>query len=69
MVPAATPPPIVERLRAEVMDGLATTEMRERFVSIGVELAPGGPAAFQALLRQERALFGPVIQKLGIRAE
>ncbi|MDO9713338.1 Bug family tripartite tricarboxylate transporter substrate binding protein [Paracraurococcus lichenis] len=69
MLPAGTPQPILDRLLAEVMAGFATEEMKERFVGIGVELAPIGPDGFRSLLRAEAALFGPVIKQLGIRAE
>ncbi len=69
MAPIATPAPILDRLRDEVLAGLVTPEMRAPFASIGVDVAPEGPEAFRALLRKERALFGPVIRQLGIRAE
>jgi tripartite-type tricarboxylate transporter receptor subunit TctC len=69
MAPIATPAPILARLRDEVLAGLVTPEMKAPFATIGVDLAPEGPEAFQALLRRERALFGPVIRQLGIRAE
>ena len=45
------------------------TELRERLASIGVEVDPQGPEAFGAQLRDSWALFRPVIQQLGIRAE
>ncbi|TCZ66808.1 Bug family tripartite tricarboxylate transporter substrate binding protein [Roseicella aquatilis] len=69
MLPAGTPQPILDRLLAEVEAGLATQEMRERFLGVGVELAPQGPDGFRSLLRAEAALFGPIIRQLGIRAE
>jgi tripartite-type tricarboxylate transporter receptor subunit TctC len=69
MVPAATPTPIIDRLLAEVMQGFATAEVKERFLGIGIELAPIGPDGFRTLLRNQAALFGPVIRQLGIRAE
>ncbi len=69
MVAAGTPRPIIDRLFQEVKAGLATTELRERFASIGVEVDPQGPEAFGAQLRGLWALFRPVIQQLGIRAE
>src|SRR3954465_5915182 len=40
MVPAGTPQPIIDRLWAEVRDGLAQPVLRERFEGIAVELAP-----------------------------
>ena len=69
MVPAGTPPPIIDRLWAEVRDGLASPELRSRFETITVEVGPRGPAEFAAQLRALWALFGPLIRQLGIRAE
>jgi len=69
MVQAATPRPIVDRLFEEVRKGLATAELRDRFASIGMEVGPRGPEEFGAMLRDQAALFGPLIRQLGIRAE
>jgi tripartite-type tricarboxylate transporter receptor subunit TctC len=69
MVPAGTPQPIVDRLWAEVRDGLATREVRERFEAIAIELDPLDPAGFMAQIREQWAQFGPLIRQLGIRAE
>ncbi|RAI60401.1 Bug family tripartite tricarboxylate transporter substrate binding protein [Roseicella frigidaeris] len=69
MVPTGTPQPILDRLLAEVLAGFATSEVKERFLGIGVELAPIGPEGFRRLLAAEATLFGPVIRQLGIRAE
>jgi tripartite-type tricarboxylate transporter receptor subunit TctC len=69
MVPAGTPRPIIDRLHAEVRDGLATPELRDRFGSIGMEVEVRGPEAFLSQMRELWALFGPLIRQLGIRAE
>jgi tripartite-type tricarboxylate transporter receptor subunit TctC len=69
MVPAGTPQPIIDRLYAEVRDGLAIPEIRERFEGIGMEVGVRGPDAFAAQLRDLAGTFGPLIQQLGIRAE
>jgi tripartite-type tricarboxylate transporter receptor subunit TctC len=70
MVPAGTPRPIIERLHAEIRDGLARPELRDRFAAIGMEVAGvRGPGAFMAQLRELWATFGPLIKQLGIRAE
>ncbi|WP_158291929.1 Bug family tripartite tricarboxylate transporter substrate binding protein [Paracraurococcus ruber] len=69
LLPVATPRPILDRLQAELEAGFATQEMKDRFLSIGVELDPIGPDGFRALLRKEAALFGPAIRQMGIRAE
>lgn len=70
MVPTGTPASIVERLHAEIRDGLARPELRGRFTAIGLEIAGvRGPEAFMAQLRELWATFGPLIKQLGIRAE
>ena len=69
MVQAATPRPIIDRLFEEVKAGLATAELRDRFAGIGMEVGPLRPEEFAALLRDQKALFSPLIRQLGIRAE
>jgi len=69
MVPAGTPAPIVDRLLAEVQQGLATPALRRHFEAIGVEVHGRGPVEFRALLQQLSGIFGPLIRELGIRAE
>ena len=70
MVPAGTPGPVVERLHAEIREGLARPELRDRFAAVGMEVAGvRGPEAFMAQLRELWATFGPLIKQLGIRAE
>ena len=69
MVPAGTPQPIIDRLVAEIRAGLATPALRKQFESVGVEVDPLGPEPFLAMLRNLWGGFGPLIQKLGIRAE
>ncbi|MDN3567733.1 tripartite tricarboxylate transporter substrate binding protein [Paeniroseomonas aquatica] len=69
MTTAGTPAPIIDRLLAEVTDGLATPELRERFAALGMEVGVLGPEAFRTMLRAQWELFGGLIRQLGIRAE
>ena len=69
MTTAGTPAPIIDRLLAEVTDGLATPELRERFSALGMEVGVLGPEAFRTMLRAQWELFGGLIRQLGIRAE
>jgi tripartite-type tricarboxylate transporter receptor subunit TctC len=62
LAPAATPPAVITRLNAEFVKALNAPDIRERFAKIGVDPAPGTPAALQALIRQETALWAKVIQ-------
>ena len=69
MGPANLPPAIVQRLVTEMEVGLATPQMRERLGTIGIETDPRGPAAFAALLLEQKTLLQPLIRQLGIRAD
>ncbi len=69
MVPAGTPRPIIDRLAAEVRQGLAAPALRRQFEAIGVEVEGRGPDEFMALLRELWGTFGGLIRQLGIRAE
>ena len=69
MAPAATPKPVLDRLVAVMEQALATPMVRERLAQIGLEPEARGPAAFTALLHEQRNLLQPLIQQLGIRAE
>jgi tripartite-type tricarboxylate transporter receptor subunit TctC len=69
MVPAGTPQPVVERIFAEIRDGMAIPEIRQRYEAVGFDIDPLGPDAMTAKLRELWDLFGPLIRQLGIRAE
>jgi tripartite-type tricarboxylate transporter receptor subunit TctC len=69
MVPAGTPRPIIDRLVAEVQQGLATPALRKHFEAIGVEIEARGPDEFRTLLHELREIFGRVIRQLGIRVD
>lgn len=69
MTTAGTPQPIIDRLLAEVKEGLATAELKERFGTLGVEVDVRGPDEFAGMLRAQSGLFGGLIRQLGIRAE
>ncbi|MBV1795749.1 tripartite tricarboxylate transporter substrate binding protein [Siccirubricoccus sp. G192] len=69
MAPAGTPKPILDRLGAEVRQGLATPALRRHFEAIGVEVEARGPEEFRALLRELWGTFGDLIRQLGLRLE
>ncbi|HWT08042.1 MAG TPA: tripartite tricarboxylate transporter substrate binding protein [Roseomonas sp.] len=69
MGPAALPRPIIERLSAEVVEGMAVPEVRSRFESISVEPIPRATAPFATYLGEQRALFQGIIQRANIRLD
>ncbi len=69
MAPAGLPQPIVDRLSEEMMAMMATTQMRERFAAVGVEVDARPAAAFATYLREQTELFREAVRRAGIRPE
>ncbi|MCC6533693.1 MAG: tripartite tricarboxylate transporter substrate binding protein [Burkholderiales bacterium] len=67
--PAATPAPIMAQLNAEIGRILATEEIRRRLSAEGAEPAPLPAADFNALLKNEIALWSRIVKERGIVAE
>jgi tripartite-type tricarboxylate transporter receptor subunit TctC len=69
LAPAATPRAIVRRLNAEVNKVLTEPDVKERFNTLGYEIAGGAPEQFGEWLRIESAKWGKVIRDNHITAE
>jgi tripartite-type tricarboxylate transporter receptor subunit TctC len=69
VVLAATPPPIVKRLNAELARILAMPDIRKSFMDQGAELGGGTPEAFGAFMRAESARWLAVVKQAGIKPE
>ena len=67
--PAGTPPEIVARLSASIRAALARPEMRERFLALGLEPAPGSPEELGAFLRAELVKWEKLVKDAGIPPE
>jgi len=67
--PAGTPPVIIARLNAEVVKILNTPEVRERMLQQGAEPAPGTPAQFTQLIRDDTVRWAKVIKASGAKAD
>ncbi|WP_338664478.1 tripartite tricarboxylate transporter substrate binding protein [Pararoseomonas sp. SCSIO 73927] len=69
MVPARTPPAIVERLNAAAMGALADPEVRARLAEQGTEPLGSTPEEYGRILREETARWGRVIAESGVRLD
>jgi tripartite-type tricarboxylate transporter receptor subunit TctC len=69
IVPAGTPPSIVETLNAAIAGGLRTPQMRENFTRIGAEPAPGTPADFANFIVAESRKWGAIAKTAGIEPQ
>jgi tripartite-type tricarboxylate transporter receptor subunit TctC len=68
-VPVKTPASIVQRLNQELNLVLARSDIREKFLGVGMELVGGTPAYFDQVIKVDTARMGKVIKAVGIRAE
>lgn len=64
--PSGTPEPIIQRLNEAMIKALATAEAHKEFEDIGVEVVTSSPAALTAELKQQAAIWGPLIERVGV---
>ena len=69
VVPAATPAPVIAKINSEVNAALATSELKERLMTQGVEARGGKPEEFAAFLRQEIPKWSKVVRESGAKAD
>ncbi len=67
--PAHTPAALVRRLNQETLRVLRTAEVKDKFLSAGVEAAGTTPEHFGTLVKTEMARLGKVVRDAGIRVE
>jgi len=65
--PAKTPRAVIERLNGTINRVLP--ELRERYANIGMDIAGGTPAQFDAFLRSERDKWARVVKISGAKVE
>ncbi len=68
-VPAGTPAALVQRLNAEIVRFLHSTEAKEKFLSVGVESAGTSPEQLTITMSAEMSRMGKVIRDAGIRED
>jgi tripartite-type tricarboxylate transporter receptor subunit TctC len=69
-VPAGTPSPVIQRLHAAAVSGLAKPEVREKIAVQGMDPTPSAsPEAFEADIRAEAPALERMIRESGARVE
>ena len=69
-MPKGAPAPVVEKLNAELIRIAKLPSVREKMASQGIDLMPAAPpAAVDRLVRDELALWVPIIKASGATAE
>lgn len=69
VVPAQTPQAIVEQLNTSLVNTLNRPSIQEKLVSIGLEVTPSTPAQMREYSQAERAKWGEVIERVGIKLD
>lgn len=67
--PKGTDPLIIEKLNAEINNGLTDPALRARLVNLGVTIVGGPTADFAKLIERESARWSTVIRTAGIKPE
>jgi len=65
LTPAGTPADVVKKLADATKVALATHEVREKFVSLGMIPVSSSPAEFAKVIADDRTYWGPIIAGLG----
>ena len=68
VAPAKMPEALIRKVSADVVEILAMPDMKAKFDTLGMELAPQGPAEFDAYIGKEYAKWSKVIKDAGIEA-
>ncbi|MFC3337255.1 Bug family tripartite tricarboxylate transporter substrate binding protein [Paracandidimonas soli] len=66
VVPKGTPQPIIDKLNAALNNALRTDSARETMSKLGAVAAPGTPADFRTLIRNEQIKYRDLIESANI---
>jgi tripartite-type tricarboxylate transporter receptor subunit TctC len=67
--PAGTPRPIIDRLNADLVRTMQSTEVREKLAPIGADLTVGTPDDFEVTLREELVRWGKLVKETGLKID
>jgi len=66
VVPAATPPAVVRKVSADVLKAAKAPDLRDKFATLGLEVAPLGGPEFGTFIRQETERIRGIVEKAHI---
>jgi Uncharacterized protein conserved in bacteria len=69
MVPAATPPDVIDKLSAATTRFLALPDTRAKLAAQGMEAGGGSPQDLAATVRAESTRWSDVVRKQNIKPE
>jgi tripartite-type tricarboxylate transporter receptor subunit TctC len=69
VAPAGTSREITTRIAAEVRKAMNAPDLKERYISLGMDAVANTPDEFTAMLRREQERYGAIVKRAGIQAE
>jgi tripartite-type tricarboxylate transporter receptor subunit TctC len=69
LAPKGTPAPIIDKIHHDLLQTLATTEVRNYMASAGIEIVGSTPAEFGAFFRAERDQWAKIVRETGAKAD
>ena len=69
LAPAGTPAPIVARMSSELKAVVTSDDVKNRFLSDGIEAGYMGPAEFATFIEEEQANWTRIVKKANIKLE
>jgi tripartite-type tricarboxylate transporter receptor subunit TctC len=69
VAPAGTPPALIARLHEASAKALAKPEVKERFASLGTDVAPMNPGELGAFIQSEIAKWAKLVKEAGIEPQ
>jgi tripartite-type tricarboxylate transporter receptor subunit TctC len=69
LAPTGTPKAVIDRLAAAMKQVPANAALAKRWTDYGGELVCDSPAEFAAFIRNDRAMWGKIIQQAGVRLD
>ncbi|MES2561150.1 MAG: tripartite tricarboxylate transporter substrate-binding protein, partial [Pseudomonadota bacterium] len=69
LAPSGTPPAIIGRLNTEINKALASPDLKDRLLNVGVQPLGTTPEQFATFIRSEAVRFAKVIKDAGIKPE
>jgi len=69
LAPVGTPAPVIEKLNKALKDVLANQQLKERFLTYGVEAAWGTPSDFEKIISAEIPEWRKVIEERKVKSD
>jgi tripartite-type tricarboxylate transporter receptor subunit TctC len=69
LAPKGTPQPIIDKLHRELMQAIATPEVKTYMANAGIEIVGSTPAEFNRFFRAEKELWAKVVRETGAKVD